>query len=130
MAEPAPTMSFRILQALVFGMGILLILGFIAFGYALMQRATQNKAAAQADTPAGTQQAVLPASLAVGGSAASIPAFDPRTLPIPAGTSIMDMDVNGSTLVLRLEWKDGTGGGFLWIYDLKTHQPVGELRYP
>ncbi len=124
----APSASFRMLQIAVHGMGVLLIVGLIAFGVALWWTSSRE------DPEAGTA-AMAAGSAGRAVSVAPIAPFDAKTLPLPAGTRVLDMDVDGTLLVLRLGWSDagqspGAAGEFLWLYDLAQHKVLGELAIP
>lgn len=112
-----PTLGLRILQGTVIVLGVLLLLGFMGFGYALMERAKARKASGETRT----------GSVA---APAAIQPFDPTTLDVPAGMVLSDMRLDGSSLALHLTWKDGAPGGLIWIYDLTSQSVVGELRLP
>ncbi len=116
--EP-PSLSFRMLQVAVWGMGALLFFGVMGLAYTVVSKSDK---AQDVETATPVAPRVLEA-------------FDPGTLPLPAGARIEDMALDGNTLVLRLTWSDGVGaetasGTILWFYDLKRQAVVGELRVP
>ncbi len=106
-----------VLKGAVYGMGVLLVAGLAALPVALWWKFGRSDDTAQPVATVTPQvQAIVP--------------FDPRTLPLPAGTRIADMDLDGSVLVLRLTWVDGEGGGLLWLYDVNAQRVLGEYTIP
>ncbi|MGF1454626.1 MAG: hypothetical protein ACFB6R_04535 [Alphaproteobacteria bacterium] len=116
--EP-PSIGFRMLQIVVWGMGALLFFGVMGLAFTVVSRSDRQD-------KAETVQAV---------AAGPMERFDPTTLPLPAGARIEDMALDGTTLVLRLTWSDGVGtddasGSILWFYDVQRARVMGELRIP
>ncbi len=123
---PPPSFSFRVLQAAVYGMGVLLFVGIIALGFTLWRKST---------APEAEVATTVAPPFGMAAPAAALLPFDDRLLPLPADARVLDMAIDGSTLMLRLEIVQAgrPAGGreqMLWLYDMAQQEMIGSYLLP
>jgi hypothetical protein len=108
----------RALKVLVIVMGVLLVAGIVALGFAVQYR-TNHPRPAPTGSPATTAPDIGPAI----GSAAGAPRA--MTLDLPQGARVVGAEASGDRLVVRVEL--GGGSAELIIVNLATGAPVATL---
>lgn len=90
--------NIRVLKALVIGLGILIVIGLTVMLVAI-----------------GRQ---------VGGRSKGA-AFDPAQFALPTGARVLEMDLDGDRLAVRLEL--GNGRQAIQLFDARTGAPLGTI---
>jgi hypothetical protein len=103
----------RALKVLVIVMGVLLVAGIIALGFAVQYRINHPRPGA-AGSPAAAGPAIGPAS-----------AVNAMTLDLPQGAKVAGAEASGERLVVRVEL--ATGGEELIIVNLATGVPMATI---
>lgn len=88
------------LKALVIFMAVLILAGLVALAYGLATRGTD-----------GTSQA-----------------FGDQSLPVPAGCTIADSQIDGTRMVLRLDGLAERGCQQVLVVDLESGKLLGRLK--
>mgnify|MGYP006274166805 CR=1 FL=1 len=91
--------NIRVLKAVVIGLGILIVIGLTVMLVAI-----------------GRQ---------VGGGRGKAATFDPAQFTLPAGARVLEMDLDGDRLAVRLELGDGRQA--IQLFDARTGAALGTI---
>ena len=106
-------MNHGFLLALVIGMGVLIVVGVVALGVAMMQRGASK---------AENQPVAVPTAVVAGSEAASVN-FGDHDIALPAGFELDSFHGDGNRLLLRLS--NGRGETAIWVLDMLSGQAIG-----
>lgn len=106
-------MNHGFLLALVIGMGVLIVVGVVALGVAMMQRGASK---------AEIQPVAVPAAVVAGSEPAYVN-FGDHDIALPAGFELDSFHGNGNRLLLRLS--NGSGETVIWVLDMLSGQAIG-----
>jgi len=100
----------RALKVLVIVLGVLLVAGIVALGFAVQYRINHPRPAAVAGPPPAIGPAGVPSGM---------------TLDLPSGSRVVGAEASGDRLVVRVEL--ASGGEELIIVNLSTGVPVATV---
>jgi len=124
------------LKGLVYGMGVLLVLGAVGLGVGLYWKVTQADRTADAGAaPAGAPLAAAGPDSEARAMAAALIRGNGDPLPIPPDTRILETALDGTVLLLRLETVEAgrpraARPELIWLYDLSTDRVLGTYTLP
>ena len=100
----------QVLKAVVIVMGILIVIGMAALGYGIYQKAKELDLGPEKTAPKG--------------------GFSEKTLPIPAGCKIVEMEPDGARLYIRLDSENAPNRKCtkILVVDTATGKITGSLK--